>query len=132
MQVARKAYKELYFSAVSVQAGMRGMAARNVLRFKRQTKAAIVIQVRQVFMMLKVFLKCQCQLYCNLLWRWLDDYTRFNYYIYFLFFMYLLPNFDYLLPFAEPMSQILSTPAFYGDKESSNYHTMCMERKSCS
>lgn len=45
MYLARKAYKELYSSAVSIQTGMRGMAARNELRFRRQTRAAIVIQV---------------------------------------------------------------------------------------
>ena len=49
MHVARKAYKELYFSAVSIQTGMRGMVARNLLRFRRQTRAAIVIQVRHFF-----------------------------------------------------------------------------------
>lgn len=46
MHVARAAYKKLHFSAISIQTGMRGMAARNELRFRRQTKAAIVIQVR--------------------------------------------------------------------------------------
>ena len=46
MHVARKAYKDLYSSAVSIQTGMRGMAARIELRCRRQTKAAIVIQVR--------------------------------------------------------------------------------------
>jgi len=45
MHVARKAYKELYSSAVSLQTGMRGMAARSELRFRKQTRAAIVIQV---------------------------------------------------------------------------------------
>lgn len=45
MHLARKAYKELCCSAVSIQTGMRGMAARNQLRFRRQTRAAIIIQV---------------------------------------------------------------------------------------
>ena len=45
MHVARKAYKELYRAAVSIQTGMRGMAARCELHFKKQTRAAIVIQV---------------------------------------------------------------------------------------
>lgn len=45
MHLARKAYKELCLSAVSIQSGMRGMAARNELRFRRRTRAAIVIQV---------------------------------------------------------------------------------------
>lgn len=45
MHFARKAYKEICFSAVSIQTGLRGMAARNELRFRRQTKAAIIIQV---------------------------------------------------------------------------------------
>lgn len=45
MHLARKAYQELCSSAVCIQTGMRGMAARNELRFKWQTRAAIVIQV---------------------------------------------------------------------------------------
>lgn len=48
MHFARKAYKELHTSAVSIQTGMRGMAARCELRFKRQTRAAIVIQVENI------------------------------------------------------------------------------------
>ncbi|MBA0802680.1 hypothetical protein Gohar_012957, partial [Gossypium harknessii] len=44
MHLARKAYKELFSSAVSIQTGMRGMAARNEVRFRRQTRAAIIIQ----------------------------------------------------------------------------------------
>ncbi|KAL8547199.1 hypothetical protein ACS0TY_006783 [Phlomoides rotata] len=44
MYLAGKAYKEIYSSSVSVQTGMRGMAARNELRFRRQTRAAILIQ----------------------------------------------------------------------------------------
>lgn len=46
MHVAKKAYNELYSSAVSLQTGMRGMAARSELRFRKQTRAAIVIQVK--------------------------------------------------------------------------------------
>ena len=45
MFLARKDYTELFSAAVSVQAGMRGMVARNDLCFRRQTKAAIIIQV---------------------------------------------------------------------------------------
>lgn len=45
MHLARKVYIELCSSAVSIQTGMRGMTARNELRFRRQTKAAIIIQV---------------------------------------------------------------------------------------
>ncbi|KAL0419690.1 UNVERIFIED_CONTAM: Myosin-8 [Sesamum radiatum] len=44
MYLARKAYQELCSSAVSIQTGMRVMAARNELHFRQQTKAAIVIQ----------------------------------------------------------------------------------------
>lgn len=46
MYIARKAYRERHCSAVSIQTGMRGMAARNELRFRRQTRAAIIIQVK--------------------------------------------------------------------------------------
>lgn len=45
MYLARKAYKALHYSAVSIQTGMRGMAARDELRFRRQSRAAIMIQV---------------------------------------------------------------------------------------
>lgn len=45
MHLCRKAYKEKYSSAVSIQTGMRGMAARDELRFRRRSKAAIIIQV---------------------------------------------------------------------------------------
>ncbi|KAJ0110865.1 hypothetical protein Patl1_01663 [Pistacia atlantica] len=44
MYIARKAYKDLCSSASCIQTGMRGMAARNELRFRRQTQAAIIIQ----------------------------------------------------------------------------------------
>lgn len=49
MYFARQAYKEFCSSAVSIQTGMRGMVARNELRFRRQTRAAIIIQVKQSF-----------------------------------------------------------------------------------
>ena len=45
MHLARKAYREVCCSSVSIQTGMRGMAARDEMRFRRQTKAAIFIQV---------------------------------------------------------------------------------------
>lgn len=43
--VKRKAYKNLFSSAVTLQSGLRGMAARNELKFRQQTKATIIIQV---------------------------------------------------------------------------------------
>ena len=45
MHLAQKAYQESCCAAVSIQTGMRGMAARSEIRFRRQTKAAIIIQV---------------------------------------------------------------------------------------
>lgn len=45
MYHARKAYKDLCASAISIQTGMRGMAARSDLRLRKQIKASIVIQV---------------------------------------------------------------------------------------
>lgn len=48
MHIARKEYKEFYSSAISIQTGMRGMAARCELRFRKQTSAAIVIQVENI------------------------------------------------------------------------------------
>ena len=46
MYLARKAYNRLCSSAVSIQTGMRAMGACNELRFRKQTKAAIIIQVK--------------------------------------------------------------------------------------
>jgi len=45
MYISRTAYKTTYAKAVCIQAGMRGMAARNELRFRRRAQAATVIQV---------------------------------------------------------------------------------------
>jgi len=42
---ARKIYVKLRFPAILVQTGFRAMAARNEYRFRRQSKAAIIIQV---------------------------------------------------------------------------------------
>lgn len=48
MYLARKAYTELCCSTIVIQSGMRGMAARDDLRFRRQTRAAIMIQVKSI------------------------------------------------------------------------------------
>lgn len=45
MHLARIAYKMLLSSVVTIQTGLRGMVAREELHFRRQTKAAIIIQV---------------------------------------------------------------------------------------
>ncbi|KAK6122938.1 hypothetical protein DH2020_043315 [Rehmannia glutinosa] len=42
--LARKAYALLSSSAILIQAGLRGMAARDELQFRKKTKAAIIIQ----------------------------------------------------------------------------------------
>ena len=47
MYHARKAYRVLSFASINIQAGIRGMAARKELLFRRQTRAAIVIQVNE-------------------------------------------------------------------------------------
>ncbi|KAA3454750.1 myosin-8-like isoform X6 [Gossypium australe] len=44
IQALCRAYKNLYFSAVSIQTGMRGMIARSELLSRKQTRAATVIQ----------------------------------------------------------------------------------------
>lgn len=51
MYLAKKSYKELYFAAVFIQSGIRGMASRDELRFQRQNKAAIMIQVLYTFLL---------------------------------------------------------------------------------
>jgi len=43
---ARKAYRQVYESAIVIQAGIQAMAARNEHRFRRETKASIIIQTR--------------------------------------------------------------------------------------
>lgn len=45
MHFARKNYKDLYSASTTIQSGLRGMAARNELHFRQQTKAAVIIQV---------------------------------------------------------------------------------------
>lgn len=42
---ARKAYKALHVSGLVLQTGLRAMAARKQFRFRKQTKASIIIQV---------------------------------------------------------------------------------------
>lgn len=55
---ARKAYLEVYESAIVIQTGLRAMAARNEHRFRRETKASIIIQVCTIMpiMICKYFL----------------------------------------------------------------------------
>jgi len=43
--ITRKSYKTLQLSAVILQTGFRAMSAHNEFRFRKQTKAAIAIQV---------------------------------------------------------------------------------------
>lgn len=49
MHYARKNYVEICSAATNIQSGLRGMDARIKLRLKRQTKAAVIIQVRKRF-----------------------------------------------------------------------------------
>ncbi|XP_045809003.1 myosin-9-like isoform X3 [Trifolium pratense] len=43
---ARKAYKELHMSVLTLQTALRAIAARKEFRFEKQTKASIIIQAR--------------------------------------------------------------------------------------
>ena len=45
MRQERNKYRDLWSASTTIQSGLRGMAARNKLRFFRQTKAAVIIQV---------------------------------------------------------------------------------------
>jgi myosin V len=45
MHYARKNYVEICSASTNIQSGLRGMGARIKLRLKRQTKAAVIIQV---------------------------------------------------------------------------------------
>lgn len=44
-RLAWKSYKNLQNAVISVQTGIRAMAARKTFRYKNQNKAAIIIQV---------------------------------------------------------------------------------------
>lgn len=46
---ARKSYLQLQKSAVTLQAGLRAMSGRKEFRFRKETKAAILIQVSIIF-----------------------------------------------------------------------------------
>lgn len=43
--IARKSYTAVLLSAITLQTGLRAMTARNEFRFRKQTRAAIIIQV---------------------------------------------------------------------------------------
>jgi hypothetical protein len=45
MRQERNKFRDLCSASTTIQCGLRGMAARNKLRFYRQTKAAVIIQV---------------------------------------------------------------------------------------
>jgi len=47
MHHARKNYVDVCSASTTIQSGLRGMGARIKLHFKRQTKAAVIIQVLQ-------------------------------------------------------------------------------------
>lgn len=47
MWLARKKYIETKEAAIKIQSGYRGMAARKEHRFRRQTKAVIIMQVSE-------------------------------------------------------------------------------------
>lgn len=47
--IDRESYTTLRHSAITLQTGMRVMTARNEFRYRKQTKAAIKIQVPNVF-----------------------------------------------------------------------------------
>lgn len=53
---ARKAYKELHVSALTLQTAIRAVAARKKFRFKKQTKASIIIQVLVKYYMIWIIL----------------------------------------------------------------------------
>lgn len=63
---ARTAYKRLHVSTLVLQTGLRTMAARKEFRFRKKTKAAIIIQVISLAM-----------LYC------LDDFNFYSPFAYF-------------------------------------------------
>lgn len=53
---ARKSYTTLRSSAIALQTGLRAMTARDEFRFRKRTKAAIIIQV-SIFLLFHLFMK---------------------------------------------------------------------------
>lgn len=58
MYLARNAYQKVYSSAVLIQTCMRGMDARNELKFRKRTRAAIIVQVSDSMPNWKVVVAC--------------------------------------------------------------------------
>lgn len=56
-KLARKKYTDIKISVIILQTGFRAMAARDKLRYRRQTSASTCIQVGAVLIMLYMFLK---------------------------------------------------------------------------
>lgn len=50
--MARRSYKTLQASAIVIQTGIQAVAARNIYRHRRRTKAATIIQVKTLFAVL--------------------------------------------------------------------------------
>lgn len=59
---ARKSYLQMYESAIVIQTGLRAMAACNEHRFRRETKASIIIQV--------------CSIINLLWWHWINFHEK--------------------------------------------------------
>jgi len=66
MHHARKNYVDVCSASTTIQSGLRGMGARIKLHFKRQTKAAVIIQVLQWC----CFCSICCYYYLKKLSRW--------------------------------------------------------------
>lgn len=124
MHLARKSYKELYFAAVSVQLGIRGMASRDKLRFQRQDKAAIMIQVLYTFLV-KICERLHVSLFYFLVH--LINVACFSSSSQLLLKFMTLNLFS--LYITESLSQIPGPVALPEAQESSNYNTKCMESK---
>ena len=103
MHIAMRAYRELYTSAVSIQTGMRGMVACCELRFRRQTRAATIIQV--ILFLKKAIIKLSNvhQTPCKVIFAQLG----LNYVL----FIHLVCA-TLILCTAEPLPEILSTTSF--------------------
>lgn len=72
--LARKSYNLQRASAITVQTGLRTMTARNEFRFRKQTKAAIIIEVR--FLILNQF--CFVLFFCLVRNIFFNDHSHLS------------------------------------------------------
>lgn len=87
----RKAYNNLRFSAISIQASLRALSARNELRSRKRTVAATVIQVK-----IKISFKQGN----------INSYYLPLYFSFYAMFLRIQPRGTYIFPLLSPVNRI--------------------------